>query len=888
MSLRYKLLFFAIIIFCFGEKALSQETARVVGTVSDSVSGEVQAFVSVVVVVDNQQRSVVKTDEQGRYDISVPADMKFDLVFMATGFPSRTVKDMRLKPNDVIRLNILLSDLMTVEVLITTFEEKEADALRIKGDDIKNLPTTTMNLESMLQFMAVGVTAGPGGELTSQYSVRGGNYDENLVYVNGFEIYRPLLIRSGQQEGLTFPNPDMLDALSFSSGAFKAQYGDKMSSVLDVRYRRPTERFEGRVTGSLLGASVYLGGAKYLKNSNSRRFTYTLGARYKTTKYILNSLDIKGEYVPNFVDVQGDFIYDLSSRWQVELIGGYNSAQFTLVPLSSATTTGLFNQAIRLSSLFEGKEISDFNTNFVGTSATYAQPVQKIELEDKKISIQNSVRHRFMLSAYQSRENERIDIQNFYRLEEVETGLGEDNFGEVVGTLAYGETHQFARNYLRSNVLQAQYVGALNHERSNTPKGFDNNHLLQWGATYKYEYIYDRLKEWTRFDSLGFTLPFDTTMLVINDYLNTDTILGSHRLAGFVQNTWEFKNEAHFLRLTAGVRAQYWTINKELVISPRVQIYYTPMRFHNLLSDTTKKTKDLTFKLACGAYHQPPFYRELRDFRGNINSGVLAQKSIHALGGVVWDFMMFKRRFKFISEAYYKHQWDLIPYDVENVRVRYYGDNMAKGYVGGIDFRLNGELVPGMESWVNLSFLRARESFDSVQHKIYRLVGTQIDTILTPDVPKPTDQLFIFSMYFQDYFPGAEWFQVNLALTVGAGMPFGIPRDNVVARNLYRYPAYHRIDCGFSFGLWNRDKYVKKHFADENKVSMPEAYDEYRKKKHAMKYLRNVWLSAEVFNLMAVANVASNTWIKDFTNTSYAIPNYLTSRRINVRLRVEF
>jgi hypothetical protein len=365
-------------------------------------------------------------------------------------------------------------------------------------------------------------------------------------------------------------------------------------------------------------------------------------------------------------------------------------------------------------------------------------------------------------------------------------------------------------------------------------------------------------------------------------------VLNSHRLSAFVQNTWEFKNADHFLRMTAGVRAQYWTMNEELLISPRVQIYYTPMRFHNLLSDTSKRTKDLTFKLAAGAYHQPPFYRELRDLRGNISTDVKAQKSIHVLGGVVWDFVMFKRRFKFITEGYYKHQWDLIPYDVENVRVRYYGDNIARGYVGGVDFRLNGELVPGMESWINLSFLRAREQFDSVQHKIYRLVGTEVDTVLTTDVPKPTDQLFIFSMYFQDYFPGAEWFQVNLALTVGAGMPFGIPRDNVVARNLYRYPAYHRIDIGFSFGLWNRDKYVKKHFAEEGKVSMPNAYEEYRKRKHVLKHLNNIWLSAEVFNLMATANVASNTWIKDFTNTSYAIPNYLTSRRINVRLRVEF
>ena len=884
----YRLVFFIFLFFFVQNLSLeAQETARIVGKITDSLSAEEIPFVSVVVVVDNKQATEVKTDLEGNYDILVPANKNFNLVFLSIGYPSRVVKDLRLGSDEVIRLNIFLSSLYTVEVLVTTFEEKEADALRISNEDIKNLPTTTMNLESMLQFIAVGVTAGTGGELTSQYSVRGGNYDENLVYVNGFEIYRPLLIRSGQQEGLTFPNPDMLESLSFSSGAFKAQYGDKMSSVLDVRYKRPTKALEARVSGSLLGASAYFGGAKYLKGNGKRRLTYTLGARYKTTRYILNTLDIEGEYVPNFVDVQGNLIYDLTNRWQLELLGGYNSAEFTLVPLSSATTTGLFNQAIRLSSLFEGKEISDFRTNFVGLSAMHVSPMTLKENVSKSLIIQNTVKNRFMLSNYQSTENERIDIQNYYRLEEVETGLGQDNFGDVIGTLAYGETHLFARNSLKSNVTQFQYNGAWSHERYNGKKSYRNNHLFQWGATYKMEYIDDVLKEWTRFDSLGFTIPYDTTAIPIFDYLKTDTILLSHRFSAFAQNTWEFKNDDHFLRVTAGIRSQYWTLNQEFIITPRVQIYYTPLRFSNLLSDSTKKTKDLTFKAAFGYYYQPPFYRELRDLRGNINTSVLSQKSIHALGGIVWDFMMFKRRFKFISEAYYKHQWDLVPYDVENVRIRYYGDNNAKGYVAGIDLRLNGELVPGMESWVNLSFLRARERFDGVQHRIYRLEGNQVDTISTVDVPKPTDQFFIFSMYFQDYFPRAEWFQVNLALTVGSGMPFGIPRENVVARNLYRYSPYHRIDIGFSFGLWNRDKYIKKHFLEEGR-NFQDASDHFNKKRHLLKKVKSVWLSAEVFNLMATANVASNTWIKDFTNTSYAIPNYLTSRRINIRLRVEF
>lgn len=878
MQIRYILAFAILLFHVFNANA--QETARIIGNVSDSITGETMPFTQVIILVEGTERGSILTNEEGYYDITVPAGIRFDLLFLSSGYTPVKKTRLLLNTGDVLRLHVPMSNVYGGDVIIEPWENKEIDALRISGEDIKNLPTTTMNLESMLQFLAVGVTAGTGGELTSQYSVRGGNYDENLVYVNGFEIYRPLLIRSGQQEGLTYPNPDMLDQLAFSSGGFKAQYGDKMSSVLDVQYRRPKEPIEIRVNGSLLGASAYIGGRK-------DRFTYTVGARYKTTKYILNSLDVKGEYVPQFIDIQTDLVYDVNDRIRLELLADYNSAAFTLVPLSSATTTGLFNQALRLSSLFEGKEISNFRTNFGGFSFQYVTPAVNKQLKDS-LSIDQRTRHRVLLSNYQSYENEQIDIQNFYRLEEVETGLGEENFGEVIGTLAYGETHLFARNFLQSNVVQIRYLGDFRHDRYRNKK--ENKHLFQWGATYKNENIKDKLKEWTRFDSLGYTLPYDSTAIPIFDYVKTDTHFNSHRISGFVQHTWEYKDDVHQLRITGGVRAQLWTLNKELLISPRVQIYYTPLRFHNPASDTAHKTKDLTFKLAAGFYHQPPFYRELRDLRGDINTGVLAQKSVHVLGGLVWDFMMFKRKFKFITEGYYKHQWDLVPYDVENVRIRYYGDNMATGYVAGVDLRLNGELVPGLESWINMSFLRARERFDTTQHKIYRLVGVTVDTLLTRDVPKPTDQLLIFSMYFQDYLPKAEWFKVNLALTVGTGMPFGIPRDNVVARNLYRYNPYHRIDIGFNFGLWNRETRIKKMVRKEEGLTPDTAYKQFMDKetKHALKHFRSIWLSFEVFNLMAVGNVASNTWIKDFTNTSYAIPNFLTSRRLNVRLRVEF
>jgi hypothetical protein len=882
--MRFSILFSLFIALIFQSNLLAQ-TARVVGVISDSTSGENMVSVGIGIKIDGKIVSSASSDFDGRYDIKVPANKRFELIFSFTGYKT-LLKPLRLKDDETYRLNIRMmsTDSKVPEVIVESFSDKEADALRINRDDIQNIPTTTMNLESMLLFTAVGVAN--RSELSSQYSVRGGNYDENLVYVNGFEIYRPLLIRSGQQEGLTFPNPDMLEELSFSSGGFKAQYGDKMASVLDVRYRRPTSVIpEVRIQGSLLGASAYVGGAV---SPGENTFTYTIGARYKTTKYLLDSRDLRGEYIPNFADFQADLIYDISNSLQVEVIGNYNSSEFQLIPEEAASTTGLFNQALRLSSLFEGQEISSFRTYTVGTALAYLQPLNSKVDSAKGTTTETSYRHRILFSNYQSDEDERIDIQNFYRLEEVETGLGEDNFGEVIGTLAYGETHLFARNFLKANVTQARYVGAYSHELFNDKKGYESKNFLKWGLTYKYEMIDDELKEWTRFDSLGYTLPYDTVSIPIFEYIETDTNFSSHRLAAFVQNTWEYNDhEKHFLRATVGVRAQYWTLNQELVFSPRGQIYYSPLRFHNSMADSLHRTKDLTFKLAIGAYHQPPFYRELRDLQGNVSTDVLAQKSLHFVGGVVWDFVMFERKFKFISETYYKHQWDLIPYDVENVRIRYYGDNIASGYVTGLDMRLNGELVPGLESWVNMSLLRARERFDTAQHKIYRLVGVDVDTILTPDVPKPTDQFLIFSMYFQDYFPKAEWFKVNLAFTVGTGMPFGIPRDNITARNLYRYTPYHRIDIGFSFGLWNRKNHIEKRLQNEN-MSYDEAKAIFQKGNHKLKFLKSAWLSLEVFNLMGVANVATNTWIKDFTNTSYAIPNYLTSRRVNVRLRFDF
>lgn len=886
----YHKIFFILALFLFPFLTLAQdtETANVIGKVTDE---EGLPIIGATVSLDETSIGTT-TNIDGEYNLQIPAEKTFTLVFSYTGYVQQRRPNLRLKAGSGVRVNIEMQIYSTQEYIVTPFEKREIDAIYVEKKDIEKIVVTDGNLTSLIKFLAPGVTAGTGGELTSQYSVRGGNYDENLVYVNDFEIYRPLLVRSGQQEGLILPNGDMLDYLTFSAGAFKAQYGDKMSSVLDVEYRRPHD-FEASVGGSLLGGSLYFGGSVYRDSvakarKSAKRFSYTFGARYKTTSYLLSSLDVKGEYVPQFYDLQTNLIYDISKHWQVEFLGHYSNSIYRLQPQESSTTTGLFNYALRLSVAFQGQEISNFENYTLGAATTYLPwgASGKYIEKDTTATISSNLRFKLLASHYQSNENERIDIINDYRLDQIETGLGEDNFGEVVGTLAGGISHLFARNFLQANVTHVQLRGTYTNKHNRLSNNLENRHILKWGIGYKNEIIDDKLKEWRRVDSLDFTLPNQggTSDLFIPEYIKTAIGLNSHRLSAFVQNTWIVKSTKNLFRMTSGVRAGYWTLNKEFIVSPRVQLYYSPLKFKNSDLDSTKTTKELTFKLASGLYYQPPFYRELRGLDGQVNTDVKAQKSIHILGGLVWDFVMFKRKFKFITEAYYKHQWDLVPYDIENVRIRYYGDNLATGYVAGLDLRLNGELVDGLESWINLSFLRARESFEGVRHGVRSARGTSegtvVDTTWMSDVPKATDQLLIFSMYFQDNFPKAEWAEISLAFTVGSGLPFGIPGDNVEFRNTYRFVAYHRIDIGASFNVWNRKNFIK----NKCKGNL----DEWKAKKHPLRSIKRMWFSLEIFNLMDARNVAQNTWVKDFSNRSFAIPNTLTSRRINVRFKVDF
>jgi len=827
--------------------SLYGQTATVVGYVKDATTSEPVEVVTVY--VDGTNRAV-ETNSEGYFQIHVPPQEKIQLVFSRIGYKQSSFEVERVAVGEAIRLDVELAPISS-ELEVVVRESRIDDGGMVKEDveELKLLPSTSGNLESALPHIALGTSGGTGGELSSQYNVRGGNYDENLVYVNDFEIYRPQLIRAGQQEGLSFPNIDLIRNLSFSSGGFQAKYGDKLSSVLDIKYKRPEES-AASIGMSLLGGSAHIEGSKTLgKNDSYRRFRYLVGARYKTNAYLLGTLDTKGEYVPNFADIQGYFTYDITRDLQLGVLGNFNQSIYKFTPVSRSTALGLISFALQLSSQFEGAEKDDFTTGLGGISLTY--------LPDRKT---NPFFLKFLASAYRSEENEKFDILGHYRLSQIETSIGSDNAGEEIAVLGTGTQHMYTRNFLQSTVINLEHRGGYEFEIDDD-KDAAKSHFVEWSAKFQQEDIYDRINEWERLDSAGYSLNFNEQKVEIKNVLKTKNDLLSNRISGFVQNTYtDLRPGLHELKITAGVRASYWDLNDEILVSPRVQFLYKPLTWK----------KDISFRLATGFYGQPAYYRELRRPDGTLNFDLKSQKSIHVVGGMTLDFFSKKRssaKFRMITEVYYKELWDLVSYDIDNVRITYSGENDATGYVMGLDMRLNGEFVKGAESWVNLSFLQAKETLTGVQHIKISEGGENREEVSY--VSRPTDQLMTLSVFFQDHFRRNENIKMHFNFAFGTGLPFGVPDNNIEIRNPFRFKEYHRVDIGFSALLYN------------------EAWAA-RRPNHLLRFTKNTWLSVEVFNLLQVANVASNTWIKSIYNVQYAVKNFLTSRRVNVRLKVDF
>ena len=757
----------------------------------------------------------VISNKDGSYSLKIPKSKNVLVQVSCIGYQAKsfTINSLTTNINDFpIHLDIFVSDIGEVSVYGKL--SPESNLVKIEAKYIEINPDISGNLESLIKTLP-GVSSNT--ELSSQYSVRGGNFDENMVYVNDIEIYKPMLIRSGQQEGLSFLNSDMVSSIHFSSGGFESRYGDKMSSVLDIRYNKPID-FSGKVSLSLLGGTVQ---AEDI--SKNGKFTYNVGLRYKTSQYVLNSLETKGDYNPNFYDFQSYLTYKINNKIDFDFLGYYALNSYEFVPKNRETSFGTINKPLNLKIYYDGQEKDRFET-FMGAFTTNVKPNDKVSLK-------------MIFSAYQTVEEETYDIIGQYYLNELDNTVGSDTYGDSIMNIGVGEFHNYARNYLTANVYSASFKGGYYLSRNK----------LRWGVKYNHEIIEDQIKEWIRIDSAGYSLPYTGETVGMYESIRAQNKINSNRITAYIQNTHnrKFRNNAE-LYLNVGIRAHYWDFNDELIVTPRASVSYKP-----------DWEKDMLFRFSSGFYYQPPFYKEMRNPQGQLSDSIKSQKSIHFVFGNDYVFRAWNRPFKLTTEIYYKILDDLIPYKIDNVQLEYSGKNIAHGYAYGIDFKINGEFVEGIESWASLSFMRTKENSDDDGMGYYF---------------RPTDQLLNFSLFFQDYLPMNPSYRMNLSLHYGTGLPFSSPEDDRY-NDVFRMRAYKRVDLGFSKVIINKDKEFQK-----------AAW---------LNVIDDMWLSLEVFNLLDINNTISYMWIKTVNNqvgeaSQYAVPNYLTSRRVNLKLTLKF
>lgn len=790
------------------------------------------------------------TNAAGEFQLTVPANKPLELVITFVGYRTERV-EVVLNPGEVKVINRKMSYVASElqGVMIEDQQIRGTTLTRINPKIATVLPGVGGGIESLIKTMP-GVSS--NNELSSQYSVRGGNFDENLVYVNDVEIYRPFLIRSGQQEGLSFLNPDLVSSILFSAGGFEARYGDKMSSVLDIQYRRPTA-FGGSATVSLLGASLNLEGI-----SANRKTTWLLGLRQKSNQYLLGSLQTKADYQPSFTDIQTYITRKLSPKLELAFLGNYSHNLFRMVPHDRETSFGTIQQAYRLRVYFEGQEDDKF-LNGTGALTLSYRPHERLSL-------------RLIASAFRSRESETYDILGQYWIGELENDQSGNANQRVIEERGVGSYLNHARNRLDAT------VAALEHKGTFLLTG---DQTLNWGFKFQHEAIDDKISEWTLIDSAGYALPLTRDSagytnpalqppltLPITALVKANNITRSERISGYLQRSWSWKTDSVGYTLNMGVRAQYWSLNNQAVISPRASLSVKPAW-----------RRDVVFRLAGGWYYQPPFYRELRDYFGIVHPDVKAQKSVQVVAGADYNFKAWDRPFKLVAELYYKNLSHLIPYDVDNVRIRYAATNNAHGYAAGLDLKVNGEFVPGVESWAGLSVMKSMEDIeDDFYWEYYNAEGQKIIPGFTSDVvavdsvrvepgylPRPSDQRVSFNLFFQDYLPNNPTYKMHLNLVFGTGLPFGPPASPRY-QHVFRTPPYRRVDIGFS------------------KLIQSEAGTT----RGFLRHFTSIWLTAEVFNLLQFSNTVSYVWVTDINGRRYAIPNYLTPRMLNVKMMVNF
>jgi len=847
--------YFLICLFLIsGIASFAQGTATIKGEVKDS-SG--RAIDNIVIVVNEDQKYQVYTDSTGRFLLTVPAGEKDTLVISSPN--SVTIKiPFFLKPGEVKTIYpIVKTRQRNLGNVVIDAKRNEVAASTVEVKTLSQLAAPNESVESMIQFQAMGVSK--TNELSSNYSVRGGNFDENLVYVNDFEIYRPYLVRSAEQEGLSFANPDMVDNIKFSSGGFQAKYGDKMSSVMDVTYRRP-DSLRVSAYGSLLGWGAHIEGT-----DKKNRFAYSIGVRQRTSQYLLTSLDTKGQYSPNFIDVQAFFTYRINEKLGLEALINYSRNQFTYIPVDRSTSFGLLTDVLNLQVYYNGQEADLYQSSTDGLALVW-EPKQDVKIK-------------FLGSYVLDREKEAFDITGQYYLSDVQSNLGASNFGQPLYSLGTGGIQNWGRDYLNMDV----YTAAI---RGSWIKG---HHNLQWGVDNKVEVVRDQISEWNFLDSAGFSVPYTQNIFVPNDstgtytrnqlnlssVLKADNALTGDRASFFIQDTYKFGGEgigANKFTLNYGFRMQYYSVNREIPVpTPRVQFTWKP-----------KGKKDIVVTAATGTYYQPPTFREmLNSFTGVLNTSMKAQKSFHAVLGVDYAFTAWNRKFDFTAEAYYKNMWNLDPYQYSDDLIQYLGNNSARGYAYGVDTRLHGELAKGLESYLTISVMKTAMKIDGASYEAYydsannQIPYSQDNLPLIKDsakihpgyFPSPTDQRVTFNLYFQDYIPKFPFIKIHISLIFATGLPFGPPGDNFY-NNTLRMPPYERVDIGFSGQLWN-PKWAKQ----PNKFNQG---------------LKSVWASLEVYNIFGINNVVSYLWVADYSGDQYAVPNYLSNRRVNFKVAFNF
>lgn len=727
-----------MLLLCF--TGIKAQTFTLQGRVTDSEMNPVELATVAVV----QQGKMTMTNLKGEFSMKLQSSDSVVVRFSMVGYKTKTRVLRRPKGKQTLLIQ-LYDDNQLAGVTVTEEKRQMGSTQKLDTKDMKNAPSATGNaVEEMIQSQA-GVST--HSELSSQYNVRGGSFDENSVYINNVEIYRPFLVRSGQQEGLSIINPDMVESVGFSTGGFEAKYGDKMSSVLDIKYKRP-KKFEANVSASLLGASAYIG-------FSTKKFSWSNGIRYKTNKYLLGTLETKGEYQPNFLDYQTYLTYEPSDRWSIELLGDISENHYNFYPEDRETRFGTMENVKSFRVYFDGQEKDIFRTYFGSLSIT-----RKFG-KNTKLSLS--------AAAFHTNEQEKYDIQGQYWLTQTETS---ENLG--VGTYM-----EHARNYLEATVKSAKLT--FNHKTK--------KHDIEAGLTYKIESIKENSKEYEMRDSSGYSIPHTGEDLYMIYSLNARNSLDANRIEAYAQDTWRFTSRGGhtFFTLNYGIRFSHWNFNKESIISPRVSLGIIPAFNH-----------DVTLRFATGIYYQAPFFKELRDTTtvngityATLNRDIKSQRSIHFIAGFDYRFKMKNRPYKFTAEAYYKALSNIIPYTVDNVKIVYDASQQCSGHAMGLDLKLYGEFVPGTDSWVSLSLMNTRINING------------------KSIPMPTDQRYALNLYFTDYFPGTTRWRMSLRLAYADGLPFGAPHRSLDTMP-FRAPAYKRADIGMSYRLFDNDKRERK------------------------------------------------------------------------------